>query len=179
MHLRKSCLVVGALAAAFAAHAGAIYKWTDADGVVHYSDQEAPGSERIYTASSNISSSKSTAGKTSAAALPQRNNASALAYSEFSITSPKPDETFFGDNPVGVNLMLVPGLRGGQSLTWHLNGKQVDEAANSTSFVLPRLDRGSYVLAATITDPQTGDSQSTGSITFFVRQPSGLAPQHK
>jgi hypothetical protein len=171
-------LVVGALATAFAAQAGAIYKWTDADGVVHYSDQEAPGSERIYTASTNISSSKSAPAKPGGA-LPQRNTSSGLAYSEFSITSPKPDETFFGDNPVGVNLLLVPGLRGGQNITWHLNGKQVDEAANSTSFVLPRLDRGSYILAATIIDPQTGESQTTNSINFFVRQPAAQGPQHK
>jgi Domain of unknown function (DUF4124) len=178
MHLRKSWLVVGALATVFAAQAGAIYKWTDADGVVHYSDQEAPGSERIYTTSTNISSSKSAAAKPGAA-VPQRNIASALAYSEFSITSPKSDETFFGDNPVGVNLLLVPGLRSGQNITWHLNGKQVDEAGNSTSFVLPRLDRGSYVLAATITDAQSGESQTTNSINFFVRQPVGQGPQHK
>ena len=38
--------------ATFAGQAAVVYKWTDADGVVHYSDQPVPGAEKIYTASS-------------------------------------------------------------------------------------------------------------------------------
>jgi hypothetical protein len=41
------------------------------------------------------------------------------------------------------------------------------------------LNRGTYALAATITDQQTGESQSTDSVSFFVRQPSELAPLHQ
>jgi len=42
---------------------------------------------------------------------------------------------------------------------------------------LPRLDRGTYALAATITDQQTSESETSNSVTFFVRQPSSLSPQ--
>ena len=35
--------------AAFAGQAAVIYKWTDAQGVVHYSDQPVPGAQKIYT----------------------------------------------------------------------------------------------------------------------------------
>jgi hypothetical protein len=44
---------------------------------------------------------------------------------------------------------------------------------------MPHLDRGTYTIAATITDQKTGASQSSNSVTFFVRQPSALSPQHK
>ena len=49
----------------------------------------------------------------------------------------------------------------------------------ATQFTLPHLDRGTYAIAATITDQTTGESLSTDSVSFFVRQPSELAPQHK
>ena len=36
-----------------------------------------------------------------------------------------------------------------------------------------------YAITATITDPQSGESRSTESVTFYVRQPSELSPQHQ
>ena len=177
MHPRTSWLVAGLLAA-FAVQAAVVYKWVDADGVVHYSDQATPGAEKIFT-----SSSTSAAG-TSGPRAPAQRAASTppasggLAYTEFSITSPANDQTFFGDDVIPVHLSLAPALKPDQSITWHLNGKQLDNP-DAVSFPLPHLDRGTYTLAATITDQRTGDSQSSESVTFFVRQPSALAPQHK
>jgi hypothetical protein len=169
--------------AAFAGQAAVIYKWTDSDGVVHYSDQPVPGAEKIYTASSTPSGAQATAGRSAtdtAAPGAKKPAAPRMTYALFSITSPQPDQSFFGDETVGVHLALEPGLRPDQTITWHLNGKQLDEQApNSTQFTLPRLDRGAYVIAATITDQETGESLTTDSVSFFVRQPSELSPQHK
>jgi hypothetical protein len=179
MHPRTSWLVAGLLAA-FAVQATVVYKWVDADGVVHYSDQATPGAEKIYTSSSTsaagTSGQRAPAGSQQAAATPP---ATGLAYSEFSITSPVNDQIFFGDDVIAVRLSLAPQLKPDQSITWHLNGTQLDNPPDEVSFSLPHLDRGTYTLAATITDQRTGDSQSSSSVTFFVRQPSALAPQHK
>jgi len=167
------------LLAAFAVQAAVVYKWVDADGVVHYSDQASPGAEKIYTSSSTstgTSGQRAPAGSRQAAASTPP--AGALAYSEFSITSPASDQTFFGDDVIAVHLSLAPSLKPNQSITWHLNGKELDNP-DAVSFPLPHLDRGTYTLAATITDQQTGDAQSSNTVTFFVRQPSALAPQHK
>ncbi len=170
-------MVLGALAA-FGASATVIYKWVDADGVVHYSDQAVPGAEKINTSSAAKSGT--------VVPLPGANQAArkppgkAAGFTQFVITSPAADQTFFGDEVVGVSLALAPGLGPGQSITWHLNGKQLtDQPPDATSFVLPRLDRGAYAIAATVLDQTTGESQSTPSVTFYVRQPSGLSPQHK
>ena len=178
MHPRTSWLVVGLLAA-FAVQAAVVYKWVDADGVVHYSDQATPGAEKIYTSSSTsagTSGQRAPAGSQQAASTPP---ATGLAYGEFSITSPVNDQTFFGDDVIAVHLSLAPALKPNQSIAWHLNGQQLDNPPDAVSFPLPHLDRGTYALAATITDQGTGDSQSSSSVTFFVRQPSALAPQHK
>jgi hypothetical protein len=177
MHPRQTWLAIGLLAAC-TVQAAVIYKWVDADGVVHYSDQASPGAEKIVT---SVSSTPAGSGARNAtgpiAQAPQRPAQGGLNYSEFSITSPAPDQTFFGDDVVAVHLNLNPSLRPNQSITWHLNGKQLDFPPNAVSFALPRLDRGTYALAATITDQQTSESQTSDSITFFVRQPSALSPQ--
>jgi hypothetical protein len=176
MHPRQTWLVIGLLTA-FTVQAAVIYRWVDADGVVHYSDQASPGAEKIVTA---VSSSPATSGARSAAgpaAPPQKSTQGGLNYAEFSITSPAPEQTFFGDDVVAVHLNLNPSLRPNQSITWHLNGKQLDFPPNAVSFALPQLDRGTYALAATITDLQTSESQTSNSVTFFVRQPSSLSPQ--
>jgi Domain of unknown function (DUF4124) len=176
MHPRILCFVLGALVA-FGASAAVVYKWVDADGVVHYSDQPVPGAEKIYTSSAAKSGT--------VVPLPGANQAAkkpgkATGFTQLEITSPAADQTFFGDEVVGVNLALTPALGPGQIITWHLNGKQLtDQAPDATSFVLPRLDRGAYAIAATVTDQTTGESQSTPSVSFFVRQPSALSPQHK
>jgi hypothetical protein len=166
--------------AAFAVQAAVVYKWVDADGVVHFSDQPYPGAEKIYTSSSTagtVTSAPSSAGGPRQA--PKSAVAGGLNYAEFAIVSPANDQTFFGDDVIAVHLNLTPALKPNQSITWHLNGKQLEFPPDATSFPLPHLDRGAYTLAATITDQETSESQSSNSVTFYVRQPSELAPQHK
>ena len=174
MRPRQSWLAIGLLAAC-TVQAAVIYKWVDADGVVHYSDQAVPGAEKIITAGSPSSSASGRSATAGSVAQPPQKPAGGLNYTEFSITSPAPDQTFFGDDVVAVHLNLAPSLRPNQAITWHLNGQQLDSQA--LSFALPHLDRGTYTIAATITDEQTSESQTSNSVTFFVRQPSALSPQ--
>jgi hypothetical protein len=168
--------------AAFAGQAAVVYKWTDSDGVVHYSDQPVPGAQKIFTATSALAGTVS--GERPTAPPPgsnsTRNVAPSLGYEQFSITSPAANQTFFGEDVVAVHLALDPNLKPEQTITWHLNGKQLDDQGpTATQFALQHLDRGAYVIAATITDQRTGESLSTESVTFFVRQPSELSPQHQ
>jgi uncharacterized protein DUF4124 len=180
MHPWRPWILLASLAA-FAGQAAVVYKWTDSDGVVHYSDQSVPGAEKIFTATS---SSAAAAANVRPNADPQaaapKKASGALTYNQFAITSPASDQTFFGDELIGVHLDLDPGLKADQTITWHLNGKQLDDQGpTTTQFALPHLERGTYVIAATITDQKTGESLSTDSINFFVRQPSELSPQHQ
>jgi Domain of unknown function (DUF4124) len=168
------------LLAAFAVQAAVVYKWVDADGVVHFSDQPSPGAEKIYTSSSSVTAAQSAPGSAAGPRqAPKSAAASGLSYAEFSIVSPANEQTFFGDDVIPVHLNLAPSLKPNQSITWHLNGKQLEFPPDAISFPLPHLDRGAYTLAATITDQETSESQSSNTVTFYVRQPSELAPQHK
>jgi hypothetical protein len=167
------------LLATFAAGAAVVYKWTDADGVVHYSDQAVPGAEKIVTSSG---SANGIGGSTRALGSSAPNKASpiGLNYSVFAIQSPAKEQAFFGDEIVPIRLELEPALKPNQAIAWHLNGTQLtDQAPGTTAFALQTLPRGTYVIAATVTDLVSGESQSTDSVTFYVRQPSELSPQHK
>jgi hypothetical protein len=179
MHPWRPWIVLAALAT-FAGQAAVIYKWTDSDGVIHYSDQPVPGAERIVTAGTSSTQAARPANAFAAPinlGAPKKPTNAGLGYTQFSITSPTPEQAFFGEEAVGVQLALDPALKPGQAITWHLNGKELgDQNSTATQFSLPRLDRGTYVIAATITDSQSGQSQSTESVTFYIRQPSALSP---
>jgi hypothetical protein len=172
----SSWIALAALAA-FAAQAAVVYKWTDADGLVHYSDQPVPGAEKIMIAGQ--SSLGTPAGPKGGPPPAARKPLAAIGYSQFALTSPTPEQTFFGDEPITVHLDLVPALKEGQTILWHLSGQDLSDDTNATSFTLPHLDRGTYAISATLSDPATGSSQSTDSVTFYVHQPSVLSPQHK
>jgi Domain of unknown function (DUF4124) len=182
MHLRKSWVLVSLLAA-FAVQAAVIYKWTDADGVVHYSDQDFPGAEKIFSSGIPSNGTVTSRGGTAArgsSGQPSKPAGPGLNYAQFSITSPLNEQTFFNDDVVSVHLALEPALKPNQTISWHLSGKTLtDQAPDAQQFALQGLERGAYVLAATVIDQATGDSQTTASVTFYVRQPSALSPLHR
>jgi Domain of unknown function (DUF4124) len=177
MHLWRLWIALG-LFAAFAAGAAVIYKWTDADGVVHYSDQAVPGAEKIVTSSApanGIGRTAHTSGSAAPAKAPSR-----LDYRVIAIQSPAKEQVFFGDEIVPVRLGLDPALKSDQEIIWILNGSPMtDQAPDAVTFALPTLARGTYVIAATVKDSLTGEMQTTDSVTFYVRQPSELAPLRK
>src|ERR1700675_3481163 len=117
MHLLRLWFALG-LVAACAADAAVIYKWTDADGVVHYSDQAVPGAEKIVTSSSSsngigVAAARGSA-RGAAIATPSKKAPSRLDYAAFAIESPAKEQVFFGDEIVPVRLRLDPDLKSNQ-----------------------------------------------------------------
>jgi hypothetical protein len=174
MYLVRCVFALGLLAASLG-QAAAVYKWIDATGVVHYSDQPEPGSEKIYT---DTSPTGFVAGKASAATpSPAVNRPAGLNYQRFDIASPAASQGFYAES-VPVRLDIAPELRAGHSLTWALNGRTLDDQANATQFTLDELPRGTYVLTAKITDTSTNETASAQSVTFYMQEPSKLFPHH-
>jgi hypothetical protein len=179
MHLLRLWIALG-LVAACAADAAVIYKWTDADGVVHYSDQAVPGAEKIVTSSSSRNGIAVGAARGPSVAAPGTKAASRLEYAAFAIESPAKEQSFFGDEVIPVRLTLDPVLKLNQTISWYLNGSPLtDQPPTTRSFTLQSLPRGTYQISATITDTVTGESQNSDGVTFYVRQPSELSPQHR
>ena len=158
-----------------AANAAVVYKWTDADGVVHFSDQPVPGAEKIIVATSTANG----IGRANAPGMPAvRNAPEPHPQQTVSIASPNKEQVFFNDDVVSVRLEVNPGLQANQALTWALNGTPLTaQGPDALAFALPgRLARGTYTLSATVTDAATGQSQAADSVTFYVKQPSELDP---
>jgi hypothetical protein len=176
MHLWPLVTAVG-LIASFAAGAAVVYKWTDANGVVHYSDQPVPGAEKIVTSSNASNGVVAGSGRgLSPPAQPQA-PAARIPYRDFLITAPAKEQVFFGDEVVPVRLQLSPALLPRQHIVWKLNGSPVtDQQPDTLAFALTGLPRGTYSISATVSDSDTGDSKTTDPVTFYVREPSSLAP---
>jgi hypothetical protein len=179
MHPLRLWIALG-LVAVCAADAAVIYKWTDANGVVHYSDQAVPGAERIVTSANSKNGIAVGAPRASSVAAPGATAPTRLVYSAFTIESPTKEQVFFGDEVIPVRLRLDPDLKPNQTIGWYLNGAPLtDQPPTSRSFALQSLARGTYQISATITDIVTGESQNSEGVTFYVRQPSELSPQHR
>jgi uncharacterized protein DUF4124 len=184
MHLCRSWILVGAWAsglAPLAAHALVVYKWTDAQGVVHYSDQPVPGAEKMFTSSApeHAGILGQTAAGPSSGPTPQK-PPTALSAATVAITSPGSQQTFTGGETVPVALSITPEIKPGWIVVWSLNGAQVqNQAPDATQFTLTDLARGVYTIEATVTDPGTGESKAADAVTFNVMRPSVLSPQHK
>ena len=184
MRLCRSWLALGllpVLTGPLAVRAAVVYKWTDADGVVHFSDQPVPGAEKIITASGNTRGILSQAAPGSPPGETAKKR-SLLASTELSITSPGQGQTFSGAEVVAPHLSMQPEISPDHplSIAWTLNGAPVGEGEGATSFTLPAdLPRGSYTLTVTVTDSQTGESKSPDPVTFYVQRPALLSPTHK
>ncbi len=178
MHPRRSWIVIG-LFAALTAQSAVIYKWIDANGVVHYSDQPVPGAEKIITAGKSINSySAPSLGNSNGQPRAGTPGPQATAVT-FTIASPQPEQSFFNDEPITISLSQ-PALGPGLSVTWHLNGQELsDQNPSAAQFVLPNPGRGAFSIAATISNQTSGEVQTTPSVTFYVKEPSALSPQHR
>jgi hypothetical protein len=169
--------LVAIVASRIPVDAAVIYKWTDADGVIHFSDQAVPGAEKILTSSGSSGRSGATPAASNAAATAQPKPA-ALSFTQFSIVSPANQETITGNQPINVNLALEPQLKSSQSLSWTLDGSALSNQANATSFTLEDVPRGTHTIIATVED-QSGESKSTEPVTFYVMRTNLLSPQRK
>ena len=176
----RSFLVLAGLAISLAASSQEIYRWVDKDGIVHYSDQ--PGSDKaklIDVVEPNAYESADTALATSSGDDPAdsgSNEPDANPYTSLSITSPEPDQVFFGaDAVVSVQADLSGMLQSDHEVVFFLNGNR--RPAPGLSLELSGLDRGSYFLRASVLDQNGKPLITSQQITFHVRQPSTKSPQ--
>ena len=182
MRLCRSWLVLSILAPLLVAQAAVVYKWVDADGVVHFSDQPEPGAEKVVvTGAPTHGILNGQIPPPPAAAQPDKRKPTSLDAMEVSITSPAPDQTFSGAEAVTASLQVEPDLKPGGPITvsWTLDGAPIAEAEGATHFTLPDVSRGTHTIAATLTDSATGQTKAASPVTFNVLRPSVLAPQHK
>lgn len=159
---------------------GEIYKVVDENGNVTFTDQR-PSSDAqpmnlppLSVIKSDVESSAAAA----AAAQAEAENARPPSprdlrklFSDFSITRPLPEETFWGTaNTVVVTWASSQQILPGMKVMLYVNGKA--QEAPPEGGVSLTLDRGEHQVYAELRDERNRRIISTDPVTFFVKQNS-------
>ncbi len=129
------------------------YKWTDENGVVHYSDRPQEGAERIQLPSDNARRRPVPAAR---AAAPRSNATepepvAAFRYDTLIISSPAAEETLWNiESVLNVTLDLRPALQDGHQVRVYFDGES--RMVSGTSFQVEEVYRGVHNLQAEVLD---------------------------
>ncbi|MDH3417399.1 MAG: DUF4124 domain-containing protein [Gammaproteobacteria bacterium] len=154
MEIRLPFILLGLLVAS--ASLADAYKWTDADGVVHYSDRPEPGAERVVLGSETRSQSQTASPGATSPSPGNANNEAAkpFSYTSLEISAPAPEETLWNiEGILNVSLALSPALQPNHEVRVYFDG--VAQAVEGTSFQLEEVYRGVHNIQAEVLD-ETG-----------------------
>jgi hypothetical protein len=153
------------------------YRWVDANGVVHYSDTPGPGAKQIELPSAQTYSAPPAPSAPAAKPGPASGRPAA-AYQSCAITSPASEQTLFAVEAVTVTAALQPAKRASDTVTFNFDGMTVQPLSpDGLELRLSPVDRGTHTVSVTVRDSNGNTVCTSASVTFYVRQPSVLAPQ--
>ncbi len=167
--LKRKVITILAVLSAGAVMAQA-YRWTDSDGVVHYSDRPQAGAEEIYLPESTRTSRPVARQATAAAeqAAPQPAD-QPFAYDSIEVSAPAPEETLWNIGGVlNVSLNVQPALQPGHRVRVYFDGEAT--LVSGSSFQLQEVYRGVHNIQAEVLD-QNGQLMGRSQPNrFYVQQ---------
>jgi hypothetical protein len=168
---------LGLLCAAALADNGTttVYKWVDAQGVVHYSDQPHPNAQKLEVRGAQTFSSPPLPPQSSSAPTQPQPAGGGPAYDSCSIAQPADQQMLMNVYSATAVVQTSPSLRAGDQVHLFVDGKQIQ--GGSSSFTFPVV-RGQHSVQAVIEDSTGQIVCETTSVTFFVHQPSIRNPQN-
>ncbi|MGA7965628.1 MAG: DUF4124 domain-containing protein [Gammaproteobacteria bacterium] len=173
----QAWLLVLALVPTLAVAGTTIYRWVDAQGVVHYSDQPHKGAKQVQPGALSVIDYKTQPASSSNAGMsaPPAQTAAGPAY-QVRILTPSAGTTLWPVNyKVDVQVQVTPSLQGAALLQYGYDGKNVGKPTADTRVELHKVYRGTHTLTVTVMGPK-GQSEGQASSTFYVRQHSILHP---
>ena len=169
METRPIILLAGMLAAAIALADGA-YKWTDEDGVVHYSDVPVDNAEivNLDEYSRNTGARISRDYQTSKNAAPDGTDGP-FRYESLSIASPGAEETLWNiEGVLNVRVNVSPRLQEGHRVRVYFDGKP--RFVRSTNFEIEEVYRGVHNLQIEVIDATGKLMIRSQTNRFYVHQ---------
>jgi hypothetical protein len=158
-----------------------LWKWTDSNGVVHYSDVPGPGAVKVdlavteaqprpAVAAPAAGPSSSTAAKPAAPAT--------VTYTSLEIWQPEDQASYFdADTTVNVRLRSDPAIAADDSLLLYLDGKLVEGPRNALEYSLSGVERGAHSLTAQVLDIKGKEKIRSKSVVFYIKQTTTIAPR--
>lgn len=148
-----------------AAVSAQVYKQVGPDGKIYFSDQPAPGAERIEVAPAQSVHLPPVRPQSGSTGMPRDAGG---VYSKFTIASPGSGEGVrANDGNVQVRLLIEPALKPGHAITVSIDGVDTS-AGSSTALQLTGLSRGSHTLKARVMDNKGKVLMQAGPVDFFV-----------
>jgi hypothetical protein len=149
-----------------------LYRWVDAQGVIHFTDTPQPGAQKIEVSPAQTFPSNRVAGRESAPAP------TGQSYQTCDIAQPSAQQAFYAPEVIGISVRLVPDLRQGDQVSMSVDGRALSSIEGSAlDFELPMPDRGAHTLQAVVRDAEGHALCTSPSVTFYVQRPSLLSPQ--
>ena len=147
-----------------------IYKWTDSNGNVYFSDKPQPGAEEIVLPKVQTYSTPKQVIEPTVPEQPTK--IENVPYKKVDIVYPEDQSTI--RNPQGavsVRLELNPKLRKGDRLQLIFDGSPSGAPLPTTVFALQRMHRGSHTLAAEVIDSKGLVLNTSNTITIYMMPP--------
>ncbi|MBY6187988.1 DUF4124 domain-containing protein [Marinobacter hydrocarbonoclasticus] len=147
-----------------------IYKWTDANGQVHYSDKPRDGAEVVEVDTSKAS----TIILAKPGPTPPPQVVEAPSY-RIRLTAPEEQATVRDNNgQLDIQIALEPDLLADHRIELLLDGSVVRTVGGGGSFALDNLDRGEHQLQARVIDENGKVLASSAKRTVFLHRHSRL-----
>ncbi|MDT0499942.1 MULTISPECIES: DUF4124 domain-containing protein [unclassified Halomonas] len=170
--------LVLALGVTLTAYGQTIYRTTDAQGNVVFTDDPDLGGEQVELAPVTVVPSRGSADAGQVAPRPTTNSAPAtsrpgqpfMPYDSFRIVSPTHEQAF----PVGVagniavDLGISPGLREDHRVRLLVDGQISQSAMHTSAFMVPNMNPGEHVLQAELLDARGEIRHRTSPVTIYV-----------
>ena len=148
-----------------------VYKWTDSQGVIHFSDTPHAGAETINNIQTQGYSSPPIP-----SSVPSIQNPSTTkkqeTYTKLAITQPADQSTIRNNQGyVVVTIEVEPQLLPGNSIQILFDGKAQGTPQNSLMFQLNGIYRGSHTIAVQILDANGEVLKTSPPVTIFMQRP--------
>jgi hypothetical protein len=161
--MRPTSLVFALVLASTSVQADKVYKWTDAQGNVLYTDQPRPGAQEV-----KIAKQPPGVALRSFASLDKDR----FLYSAVTLHAPMNKATIRdNEGNVTVAVEVVPPLRAGQGdqIRLSLDGGALDTDLSSSEAVLPGLDQGTHTLQAAVMDKAGRVLIRSDPVEFYLK----------
>lgn len=155
-----------------------VYRWVDADGVTHFSDQPHAGAERItITVSKPARGANDSVGVSRSGTNTSQQPATTVGYQSLVVTKPTQDQVLWNiEGQLDVAATLQPALRPGHALVFTLDGRTQKAEPGASTSRFTEVYRGEHSLTVDVVDSAGKALMSSATIRFNVRQTSIANP---
>lgn len=149
-----------------------IYKWTDSQGVVHFSDKPHEGAEKVKIPEAQTY----TPPADDAGGAPQQDNVKQKEdedkYTKLEIIQPQNEATIRNNQGyVVVAVQIEPDLSQGDNLQIIFDGSPLGDPQPNLLFQLNGIYRGSHTIAVQVLNAKGDVLKTSDSITIFMHNP--------